>query len=1403
MRNQYRRKGFNRVFGIVCAIALLFTAIYVPFTVSAAGTVPSVEIKDNEAYVFDFSTLATGAENTAAATAENGIGYYGWGWGTKNYTEGETSNTVLQAANASGQSWGTGGGFRLHTKLADGNYGFYALEPNTRYVVSFKIRVMSSPTTVDGSKETNKSYTNLVYDVSFDPKAGGLESNYVNRPGTTAKKIYESLIDSNVFTLYDNNGNGTTYACSEDWLTATYFFTTPAEFKKDNALAFYTANYHGTKVEFDDVSVTKIGADSGIILLKDEYSAADEIFIGKDGDKIDLNSKDISDRAKNPSHTFEGWYADAGRTEKITEVAFSKTEDKTVYSRWNAPVTVTFKNTLDGTESKVTGMAGDKFAYPEDPTDPDGKVWFMGWYKDEGCTVAHLVPQFGYANETLYTYWKGEVPGLTQDFENYTKDSYKVAVDANGQSYKDNRLYFGATMTKQSEVTPDGKGYAVKYRWNPVQITDKNDYNYYDTSRVTAMDNYFWIGKGLENNTVYNVTFKYLAEKAPAPVSFYMVTGIENNAWGGGRLYDTLKNVTLELDGKWHEVTMQFTTNYNGEANNSVFLGIFNTQNVESIVYFDDVKVKSIANSAEVVMFLETGTSLGKVNHIGKRGEALNLPTITHADGAEFLGWYLDASCTTPFESDVYPVANTVLYAKWAPYAMTFREYPYGGGAGAYSDPNISVVHEKGAGNGDDHAMRFYVNRKADNTTGVGTSQAIQIAAGIEDGAVYRIKYDYKSTSIQSSAATLIVAMGYPQNIWVSSAYNWYNHTTVIIPQGGTNGWKSAEFIIRAGVKTDGSHHGNALFLRYNANIYKAGDKIDSYIDNVMVEKIDTPYVFFDGQNGGTPGFANGKAGDEIKMPATPVRVGYTFEGWYMEPECENKFALTHFEADTKLTVYAKWKQSNTYIYSFENYSYKDDTTWTFVGGERIPNAKKTGTYGVRFGNRDPEKYSMSVFMLEDGGEYYKIEKGRCYILTLNYKINKVGSTNLMVGWIASAYGNFYVGSNTGKTTLAPTMQITTDQGKEMKGKWMQQTFVLDAMKLEDAAGHVHDQLYGYFKNDQGWDIYVDDVAVTALPKGQVAVGFYAEGAKGLPKYVAGKPGQSYASKVPEVLEKENMKFKGYFNKGADGNFTEKTRGNMVFGETGETLYARFLNWERTQNFDDGFYEAAYSSGFGYTIHDFDYEVYDSEKEGNSKDNVTSGRYSLHRKGDSMFNENSIVLTLDKNIAEGERYTVSMKVKLGKHFHTDGAVKVVSSRSFKYAWTTTGDYYPVVPIAELKENEWVEVSYTFNSVESFVTIQTPGYVELFIDDIKFTLVDEKTPLSEPKEYTEYVAAERDADGKLLYKDRTAVDISSIIDESLGAESFPWIYVGIGAGALVLVAVVLVLVLVVFKKKKNA
>jgi hypothetical protein len=87
-----------------------------------------------------------------------------------------------------------------------------------------------------------------------------------------------------------------------------------------------------------------------------------------------------------------------------------------------------------------------------------------------------------------------------------------------------------------------------------------------------------------------------------------------------------------------------------------------------------------------------------------------------------------------------------------------------------------------------------------------------------------------------------------------------------------------------------------------------------------------------------------------------------------------------------------------------------------------------------------------------------------------------------------------------------------------------------------------------------------------------------------------------------------------------------------------------------------------------------------------------------------------------------------------------------------------------------------------------------------MDDFEFNLVDENVPLSIPKDYTEYVAAERDENGNLVYRDRTAVDLSTIIDTSLGVKRFPWIYVGIGAGAIVVAAAVVIFLLIIKKKK---
>ena len=123
-------------------------------------------------------------------------------------------------------------------------------------------------------------------------------------------------------------------------------------------------------------------------------------------------------------------------------------------------------------------------------------------------------------------------------------------------------------------------------------------------------------------------------------------------------------------------------------------------------------------------------------------------------------------------------------------------------------------------------------------------------------------------------------------------------------------------------------------------------------------------------------------------------------------------------------------------------------------------------------------------------------------------------------------------------------------------------------------------------------------------------------------------------------------------------------------------------------------------------------------------------------------------------------------------------------------------------IADLKEGEWTEVSYTFNSVEALLCVQTPGYCEIFIDDIVIKRVDESTPLSTPVSFTEYVPAERDEFGNLVEPNLSDIDISTIIDSSLKkiVDVNYTLYIIIGAGAIVVIAAAVVLVIILKKRK---
>lgn len=220
----------------------------------------------------------------------------------------------------------------------------------------------------------------------------------------------------------------------------------------------------------------------------------------------------------------------------------------------------------------------------------------------------------------------------------------------------------------------------------------------------------------------------------------------------------------------------------------------------------------------------------------------------------------------------------------------------------------------------------------------------------------------------------------------------------------------------------------------------------------------------------------------------------------------------------------------------------------------------------------------------------------------------------------------------------------------------------------------------------------------------------------------------------------------------------------------------------------------------GYTIYDFDYELYDSQAEGNSAENVTGGRYSLHRKGTSKYFENSIIINSFNQIEPLNRYTLTMNVKLGKHFHSDGAIKVYSNNSATYPWAVVGNYIDIIPIKDLKENEWTKVSFTFEPSEAFLGIQTPGYVELFIDDIVLTSVDKKSlPLSKQPTYKEYTVVERTENGEIIRTAENFVDVTEIIDPKLSDNNKNFEFIIITAGGIVVIS--LVFLIFIIKRKK--
>lgn len=1426
MRKNERMYGLRRALGLFCTLVLLVCALYVPMAMNVSA-IKSVSIADDTAVVFDFEdTVTDDAVDNKNEAQNNGIGYFG-GWaGFAKADFANSSNMVLQfmkSKSNTNQYWVTSGGYRLHTKLEDGTYGFYSLEPSKRYVVSFDIRVTDTPIKVHtNSSPTATAAVYLGWGSSYDPTVNASANylNYVNGMDTKKIKVMDSLIDTNSFNLYAQDGSKTAYAPGNQWRTVTYAFETPASFGGDTALSFWANLYSGTTVEIDNFSVIKLGENTGSMVLIDEYSEKSEAKIGTIGTAVSL--PDISDRVQSSGHIFNGWYKDVDRTQSAEGLTFTK-DNQNIYSRWRAPVKLTFYNTLNGTSQVITGIGGEPFEYPADPIDPENKTWFMGWYTNTSFTEEHTLGRFGYRDMTLYSYWKSEVLSVVQDFENYDKDAWteKVITYNNGTDdpsddftgiNKSNYLYFAPTMSKQGEVTtgPDSK-FAIKFNWDHTVEKDNskpdgkniNDPHAYNTKRHANSDNIFYLGTGLEDKQVYILTFKYKVEKANTDVKFDLYSAINGNVWDG-MVKTEGKRMTLEPSDEWQEYTVEFDTMYKKPNANHMYLGVYLYENEDVTIYFDDFKFTPYAQPYESVVTIYPNQGDEVIYLKGVRGEEINFPEIEHADSAPFLGWFTDQDLTKEFTATTFPRKPVTVYAKWGAAPITFKRYPYEASMNnnLRYDPLFVIENKPGIGYDDDYAMHWKFSRPNESSETVSKiSHVFPISENLESGEVYYISYYYKGTSA-TNVETHITPVQGCGNIWETGLNTNLEAGAGTVPAGGC-GWKKAEFYFTPNIQV--SQWGSVskfLYLWVHTANDNVGITSDIIIDNVLVEKVSAPYVYFDCTNGVDSHVFRGNPGDKIEYPKNPEKFAKIFNGWYYDRECTQKFDLETFAADTKVIAYAGWKDATTITYSFEQYDPNPTPTLVLRDGEISTAVAKTGKQSMRFGNRTTGNFSSTSFVgIRQGLEPCTIEYNSKYLVTVNYYVKSFEPGNMNIAFYASMRNNVWDGLN-GKVVVSDLQMISNNNATQNKGKWATKTFLIDTKGVEDCQWGPMKSLYMVITGGDGWDIYFDDITITPVPKGKMAVAIDTNDCSGIPSYIIGNKGASFASKLPTDPQMKGLRFKGYFTKASDGSFQELTRENMVFSEKIATIYARFIDLEIREDFEKGYAGKALDDKLGYTIYDFDYEVYDSEAEGNSKENVTNGRYSLHRKGNSMYFENAVILTLGNQISEGERYTVSFKVKLGDYKQTDGAIKVVSGRSFKYAWTTTGDYHPVVAIADLLDGQWHEVSCTFNSVEAFLSVQTPGYVELYMDEFKFTLEDKDTPVSAPIKYTEYVPAERDADGNLIKAEKGVIDVTSIIDISLYMNNGIWLWIIIGVAAVLVIGGGVFAFILIKKKKQN-
>ena len=373
-------------------------------------------------------------------------------------------------------------------------------------------------------------------------------------------------------------------------------------------------------------------------------------------------------------HTFGGFFKEEGFVTSVTGIAEGSIGDVAVYAKYTvntynvwldgkdeADYTVSFD--LSGASGSVASqhIVGD--AALEYPAIPQRSGYlFGGWYQTEDCTGnAYDFTASVRSDITLYAKWIE-----TDNTVIEIGDSVSVSIEGTTLHYYD----FVPLVSGDISVTTTGAVDTFGYLYDgDGMLLRSND----DGSDGTN----FLIKYNVTAGEKYTIAFRGYG-KASGGESVLYLSG-NNTVDAGG---------TAAESGIMREITFgtSFTLPVPEAREGYVFRGwadadgtMYTDAEGNSIRVFDKGEETVLVSSWEVdgfdITFVTNGGTAVETVTIPRGGRVDINSFVTTRSGYSFLGWYLSASESEPYNATVMPDYDFTLYAKWTAYALDPIKY--------------------------------------------------------------------------------------------------------------------------------------------------------------------------------------------------------------------------------------------------------------------------------------------------------------------------------------------------------------------------------------------------------------------------------------------------------------------------------------------------------------------------------------------------------------------------------------------------------------------------------------------------------------------------------------------------------------------------------------------------------